>query len=81
MLIILFWREGEEGVVLSRLSSFMPAMQAANEELETEIAAGTVSRRNIETSDEECEESYIEMVWSPFLSLSVSLIPWYPSKN
>lgn len=75
-MLIILWRVG--GVVLSRLSAFMPEMEAANEELETEIIAGTVSRRKIEISDgEEGEESYIEMVWSPF---SVSLLPWYPSK-
>lgn len=47
--------------VLSRLNAFLPAISAANRDLEGEIAAGTIAQRNIENVSEK-EEAYIEMV-------------------
>ena len=41
-----------------RLSTFIPDLAAANDELEVERAAGTLGDRNIEDVD---EQSYIEM--------------------
>lgn len=48
--------------VLSRLNAFLPAISAANRDLESEIAAGTISARNIENVDGSKDEAYIEMV-------------------
>lgn len=45
----------------SRLSSFLPAIQAANETLERERVEGRLAPRNIENVDED-DEQYIEMV-------------------
>ncbi|KAH0602747.1 uncharacterized protein H6S33_008397 [Morchella sextelata] len=46
--------------LLSRLNAFLPAISAANRDLEGEIAAGTIAQRNIENVSEK-EEAYIEM--------------------
>lgn len=46
--------------LLSRLNAFLPAISAANRDLETEIAAGTIAQRNIENVGEK-DEAYIEM--------------------
>ncbi|RPA95219.1 hypothetical protein L873DRAFT_1557377, partial [Choiromyces venosus 120613-1] len=46
--------------LMSRLNAFLPAMEAANKDLQAEIEAGTVEKRNIEALDGE-EERYIEM--------------------
>ena len=48
-------------IVMSRLNAFLPAMEAANKELQGEIEDGTAGERNIEVLDGE-EERYIEMV-------------------
>jgi len=48
-------------IVMSRLNAFLPAMEAANKDLQGEIEDGTVGERNIEVLDGE-EERYIEMV-------------------
>jgi len=55
--------EGEVGmIVMSRLNAFLPAMEAANKDLQAEIEDGTIGERNIEVLDGEEEERYIEMV-------------------
>ncbi|KAI5840150.1 hypothetical protein DFP73DRAFT_559003 [Morchella snyderi] len=46
--------------LLSRLNAFLPAISAANRDLEGEIAAGTIAQRDIENVSEK-EEAYIEM--------------------
>ncbi|CUS09722.1 unnamed protein product [Tuber aestivum] len=46
--------------LMSRLNSFLPAMEAANKNLQVEIEDGTAGKRNIEVLDEE-GEGYIEM--------------------
>jgi len=48
-------------IVMSRLNAFLPAMEAANKDLQGEIEDGTVGERNIEVLDGE-EGRYIEMV-------------------
>ncbi|KAL0636871.1 hypothetical protein Q9L58_004092 [Maublancomyces gigas] len=47
--------------LLSRLNAFLPEISAANRELESEIAAGTIGARNIENVDGSKDEAYIEM--------------------
>ncbi|KAI9760868.1 MAG: Guanosine-diphosphatase [Chaenotheca gracillima] len=47
---------GDEGGILSRLSTFLPAMAAANSTLEEERDAGTLYQRNIEQISEDDEE-------------------------
>lgn len=55
--------EGEVGmIVMSRLNAFLPAMEAANKDLQAKIEDGTIGERNIEVLDGEDEERYIEMV-------------------
>ena len=59
--------KGEVGmIVMSRLNAFLPAMEAADKDLQAEIKDGTVGKRNIEVLDREEEEEeearYIEMV-------------------
>lgn len=49
-------------IVMSRLNAFLPAMEAANKDLQAEIEDGTIGERNIEILDGEEEERYIEMV-------------------
>lgn len=48
------------GGLLQRLKTFLPALEAANQELEKEKKDGTIERRNIERV-EEGEGSYIEL--------------------
>ncbi len=52
----------------SRITTFLPILQAANRTLETERAEGNLAERNIENVGEG-EEAYIEMV-SPYLILT-----------
>jgi hypothetical protein len=49
------------GGLLQRLKTFLPALEAANQELEKEKKDGTIERRNIERV-EEGEGTYIELV-------------------
>jgi hypothetical protein len=49
------------GGLLQRLRTFLPALEAANQELEKEKKDGTIERRNIERV-EEGEGPFIEMV-------------------
>jgi hypothetical protein len=51
----------------SRLSSFLPALKAANEDLQGNIAAGRGGDIVMDNADEEKEPQYIEMVRGPFL--------------
>ncbi|KAG0125861.1 hypothetical protein HOY82DRAFT_581238 [Tuber indicum] len=46
--------------LMSRLDAFLPAMEAANKDLQAEVEDGTIGKRNIEVLDVE-EERYIEM--------------------
>lgn len=59
--------------LLKRLRQFMPQMEAANEEIEEERAAGILAERNIEITED--DEPYIEMV-SDSRALH-SLAAWY----
>lgn len=49
-------------IVMSRLNAFLPAMEAANKDLQAKIEDGTIGEQNIEILDGEEEERYIEMV-------------------
>ena len=56
--------------MLSRLSTFLPQLSAANESLERELveAGGSADARNIEHVSDD-EETYIEMVTPLFFPL------------
>lgn len=62
--------------VLSRLNAFLPAISAANRDLEGEIAAGTIAQRNIENVSEK-EEAYIEMVSTTSIVMRFGLRWWW----
>lgn len=48
--------------LLSRLSTFLPQMENANQDLEREIAAGRGKSMILDEVDDEDEKEYIEMV-------------------
>jgi hypothetical protein len=48
--------------LLEKLKKFLPEMAAANDALDAERSAGTLSERVIEMSDDDNQERYIEMV-------------------
>ncbi|KAH0550958.1 hypothetical protein GP486_007676 [Trichoglossum hirsutum] len=58
----------EGSSLLSRLTSLLPALEAANAELERDRAAGTLKEKQIENVDEDAEGGYIEM--SPIMQLA-----------
>ncbi|KAI9763300.1 MAG: hypothetical protein M1840_000782 [Geoglossum simile] len=51
----------EGSSLLSRLSTLLPALEAANAELERDRAAGTLKDRQIDNVDENADGGYIEM--------------------